>query len=58
MLQHSDHCFSGISVEAADNLSNQVIESTAFCKKVLKEHLPESHQLPRGGRLVSNKSGL
>jgi hypothetical protein len=34
MLQLLAGCFSGFSVEAADNLSNSLSESTAFCKKV------------------------
>jgi hypothetical protein len=41
MLQLSTTCFSGFSVEAADNLSNTLMKSTAFLKKSFLRTMPK-----------------
>jgi hypothetical protein len=51
MLQLSADGFSGISVEAADNLSDSLIESTAFFKKSYLRTFTKNRAALRRARL-------
>jgi len=57
MLQLSDTANSGFSVEAADNLSNSLIESTAFLKKKFFKNICRNRVQSEDSQLVSSKAG-